>query len=79
MTVFSRPGSADALMGYESRYGNFIGGDWVAPSGGEYFENPTPVTGQGFCEIPRSTEADIDKALDAAHGAATAWGKTRCG
>ena len=79
MTVFSRPGSADALMGYESRYGNFIGGEWVAPSGGEYFENPTPVTGQGFCEIPRSTEADIDKALDAAHGAATAWGKTAAG
>src|SRR6476619_5744771 len=79
MTVFSRPGSADALMAYESRYGNFIGGEWVPPSGGEYFENPTPVTGQAFCEIPRSTEADIDKALDAAHGAATGWGKTAPG
>src|SRR3954464_6711162 len=79
MTVFSRPGSADALMTYESRYGNFIGGEWVPPSGGEYFENPTPVTGQAFCEIPRSTEADIDKALDAAHGAATGWGKTAPG
>ena len=79
MTVYARPGSADALMAYESRYGNFIGGEWVPPSGGEYFENPTPVTGQAFCEIPRSTEADIDKALDAAHGAATAWGKTAAG
>ena len=76
MTVFSRPGAADALMTFESRYGNFIGGEWVPPSGGAYFENPTPVTGQPFCEIPRSTEVDIDKALDAAHGAATAWGKT---
>src|SRR5664280_1185278 len=76
MTVFSRPGAADALMTFESRYGNFIGGEWVPPSGGEYFENLTPVTGQPFCEIPRSGEADIDKALDAAHGAATAWGKT---
>src|SRR5690348_13426797 len=79
MTVFARPGSADALMYFESRYGNFIGGEWVAPLSGEYFENPTPVTGQTFCEIPRSTEADIDKALDAAHGAATAWGKTAAG
>ena len=77
MTVFARPGSADALMAYESRYGNFIGGEWVPPSGGEYFENPTPVTGQTFCEIPRSTEADIDKALDAAHGAATGMGQDR--
>src|SRR3954447_17396074 len=79
MTVFSRPGSADALMAYESRYGNFIGGEWLPPAGGEYFENPTPVTGQAFCEIPRSTEADIDKALDAAQGAATGWGKTAPG
>ncbi|MCV7170887.1 aldehyde dehydrogenase family protein [Mycobacterium sp. CPCC 205372] len=76
MTTYARPGTADALMSFESRYANFIGGEWVAPAGGEYFENPTPVTGQGFCEIPRSTEADIEKALDAAHAAAPAWGKT---
>ena len=76
MTVYARPGSADALMSFESRYGNFIGGEWVPPVGGEYFENPTPVTGQAFCEMPRSTDADIDKALDAAHAAAPAWGKT---
>jgi len=76
MTVFARPGSAGALMSYESRYDNFIGGEWVAPAKGLYFENPTPVTGQTFCEVARSDEADIDKALDAAHGAAPAWGKT---
>src|SRR5690606_21971390 len=76
MTVYARPGSADALMSFESRYDNFIGGEWVAPVGGEYFENPSPVTGQPFCEVARSTEADIDKALDAAHAAAPAWGKT---
>ncbi|OIN80280.1 acetaldehyde dehydrogenase ExaC [Mycobacterium malmoense] len=75
MTVFARPGAAGALMSYESRYQNFIGGQWVAPAGGRYFENPTPVTGQTFCEIPRSDEADIEKALDAAHAAAPAWGK----
>src|ERR1700756_3111228 len=76
MTVFARPGSAGALMSYESRYENFIGGQWVAPVGGRYFENPTPVTGQTFCEVARSDEADIEQALDAAHAAAPAWGKT---
>src|SRR4051812_33525914 len=76
MTTYSPPGSDGSIVSYESRYDNYIGGEWVAPAGGEYFENPTPVTGQTFCEIPRSTDADIDKALDAAHAAAPAWGKT---
>src|ERR1700738_488774 len=76
MTVYARPGSADALMSYDSRYGNFLGGEGAPPVGGEYFENPTPVTGQTFCEVPRSNDADIDKALDAAHAAASQWGKT---
>jgi aldehyde dehydrogenase len=76
MTVYARPGSAEALMSYESRYGNYIGGEWVAPTAGKYFENPTPVTGQVFCEVPRSDESDVEKALDAAHAAAPAWGKT---
>src|SRR4051812_36845869 len=76
MTVYARPGAAEALMSYESRYGNFIGGEWFAPVGGEYFENSTPVTGQPFCEVARSNEADVDKALDAAHGAASQWAST---
>src|ERR1700739_4419729 len=76
MTVFARPGSAGALMSYESRYENYIGGQWVAPVGGRDFENPTPVTGQTFCELARSDGADIEKALDAVHAAAPAWGKT---
>ena len=76
MTVFARPGAAGALMSYQSRYENFIGGQWVAPAGGRYFENPTPVTGQTFCEVARSDAADSAHALDAAHAAAPAWGKT---
>ncbi|MGV0787913.1 aldehyde dehydrogenase [Mycolicibacterium sp. XJ2] len=79
MTVYARPGAADALMSFESRYGNYIGGEWVPPVSGEYFENPTPVTGQPFCEVPRSNETDIEAALDAAHGAATAWRRTAPG
>lgn len=46
------------------------------PVQGRYFENVTPVTGRAFCEIPRSTSEDIDKALDAAHAAKEGWGKT---
>ncbi|NVB40281.1 aldehyde dehydrogenase [Pseudenhygromyxa sp. WMMC2535] len=74
--TYAPPNSEGALVNFKSRYANFIGGEWVAPIKGEYFENPSPVTGQSFCEIPRSTAADIDKALDAAHGAREAWGKT---
>jgi aldehyde dehydrogenase len=76
MTQYARPGAEGSLMTFESRYDNYIGGQWVPPVNGEYFENPTPVTGQAFCEVARSTEADIEKALDAAHAAAPAWGKT---
>ncbi len=76
MTVYARPGAAGSLMSYQSRYDNWIGGEWVAPVKGQYFENVTPVTGQGFCEVARSTAEDIELALDAAHAAAPAWGKT---
>ncbi|MFT4113729.1 aldehyde dehydrogenase family protein, partial [Silvibacterium sp.] len=61
---------------FKKRYGNFIGGEWVAPVGGQYFENITPVTGKVLCEIPRSGEADIEKALDAATKAKRGWAKT---
>ncbi|MGZ4617345.1 MAG: acetaldehyde dehydrogenase ExaC [Frankiaceae bacterium] len=73
---YAPPGTVGSLMTFKSRYENFIGGDWTAPVHGRYFENPSPVTGQPFCEVPRSTAADIDLALDAAHAAAPAWGKT---
>ena len=51
-----------------------MGGQWVEPVKGEYFENISPVTGKPFCEIPRSSAEDIEKALDAAHAAADGWG-----
>ncbi|OOL29775.1 aldehyde dehydrogenase [Rhodococcus rhodochrous] len=63
-------------MSFQSRYDNWIGGQWVPPVKGQYFENVTPVTGQPFTEVARSTEEDIELALDAAHAAAPAWGKT---
>ena len=76
MTVYARPGNEGSVMAFQSRYENYIGGEWVAPTAGRYFENASPVNGQPFCEIPRSDETDIEKALDAAHAAAPAWGKT---
>ena len=76
MTVYARPGAEGSLMSFAPRYDNYIGGEWVAPVKGRYFENSTPVTGEVFCEVARSDEADIERALDAAHAAAPAWGKT---
>ena len=58
------------------RYDNFIGGKWVAPVEGKYFDNPSPITGKKLCQVPRSTAADIELALDAAHKAKDAWGRT---
>ncbi|MFW2852665.1 aldehyde dehydrogenase [Sphingomonas sp. TX0543] len=58
------------------RYDNYIGGAWVAPVRGQYFDNPSPVTGQNICEVARGTAEDIELALDAAHAAKDAWGRT---
>ena len=76
MAVFPQPGSAESSVSVKSRYDNYIGGEWVPPVKGLYFENITPVTGKPFTEIARSNAEDIDKALDAAHAAKDAWGKT---
>lgn len=70
------PGKFGTAVQFKKRYGNYINGEWAAPAKGQYFENITPVTGKPFCEIPRSTAEDIERALDAAHAAKAAWGKT---
>ena len=74
--IYAQPGTQDSLLTIKPRYGNYIGGEFVAPVNGEYFTNTTPVTGAVAGEFPRSTAADINLALDAAHAAAPAWGKT---
>ncbi len=76
MTVYAAPGQPGSKMTYKSRYDNYIGGKYVPPSSGQYFENVTPVTGQVFCEMARGNADDVDLALDAAHAAAPAWGRT---
>jgi aldehyde dehydrogenase len=74
--IFANPGSPDSLITFKSQYQNYIGGEWVAPVGGQYFDNVSPVNGAVFCQVPRSDRRDIDLALDAAHAAREAWGKT---
>ena len=74
--IYAQPGKDGSVVSYKQQYENYIGGEWVAPVKGQYFDNITPVTGEAFCRIPRSTAEDIDLALDAAHKAAPAWGKT---
>ncbi|WP_024276949.1 aldehyde dehydrogenase [Xanthobacter sp. 126] len=61
---------------FKARYGNFIGGAFVEPVNGRYFENTSPITGKVICEVARSDEHDIERALDAAHAAKKAWGRT---
>tara|TARA_Y100001935_G_scaffold238369_1_gene224745 strand:+ start:83806 stop:85329 length:1524 start_codon:yes stop_codon:yes gene_type:complete len=58
---------------FKDQYENFIGGKWVAPVKGQYFENTSPVDGNSFTRIPRSTAEDIELAIDAAWEAAKSW------
>ncbi|MFE5792099.1 aldehyde dehydrogenase family protein [Streptomyces sp. NPDC056503] len=76
MTRYAAPGTEGALMAYQPRYDHWIGGEYVAPAGGRYFENPSPVDGKPFTEVARGTAEDVERALDAAHAAAPAWGRT---
>ena len=76
MALYAAPGRPDSLVSVQDRYGNYIGGEFVPPSKGVYFENISPVTGRSFTEIARSTAEDVELALDAAHGAKRAWGRT---
>jgi aldehyde dehydrogenase len=74
--IYIKPGSEGSILDTKQHYANYINGEWLAPVNGVYFTNISPVTGEEFCQIPRSDEADINLALDAAHSAKAAWGKT---
>ncbi|OYZ69594.1 MAG: aldehyde dehydrogenase, partial [Methylophilaceae bacterium 17-43-7] len=73
--------SLDILKGlgvsipYKAKYDNFIGGQWVAPTKGEYFDVISPITGKPYTQAARSSAEDVELALDAAHAAADKWGK----
>ncbi len=74
--VYVWPNQKDSKVEFRARYQNFIGGEWVRPAKEQYFENVTPVTGRAYCEVPRSTAEDIEKAIDAAYIAKTTFCKT---
>jgi aldehyde dehydrogenase len=74
--LYAMPGTPGSKVPYKSRYDNFIGGKWVAPLKGEYFDVVTPINGKPYTQAARSGPEDVELALDAAHAAAPAWGKT---
>ncbi len=74
--TISKPQATDPGSIFKKRYANFIGGQWVEPKSGQYFDNTSPVNGKVFTSVPRSNADDIEAALDAAHAAKDAWGKT---
>jgi aldehyde dehydrogenase len=74
--IYAHAGEAGAKVQYKAKYDNFIGGKWVAPIEGQYFDVVTPISGKVYTQAARSTAEDIDAALDAAHAAADKWGRT---
>jgi len=60
----------------KDRYDNFIGGKFVKPSSGEYFDNISPIDGKPFSQAARGNAQDIELALDAAHKAFETWSRT---
>ena len=74
--IYAQPNTSEAKVQYKARYDNFIGGQWVAPVSGQYFDVITPISGKVYTQAARSTEADIELALDAAHAAKAGWAAT---
>ncbi|KML35092.1 aldehyde dehydrogenase [Rossellomorea marisflavi] len=74
--LYQNPNTEGSMVSFKDQYENFIGGEFVPPVSGEYFDNVSPVTGKVFTRIARSNKEDVEKALDAAHAAKDAWGKT---
>jgi aldehyde dehydrogenase len=76
LSGYKAPNTEGSLLHYKPRYENFIGGEWVPPVNGEYFDNPSPVDGKVFTKVPRSQKEDIELALDKAHQAREKWANT---
>lgn len=74
--LYGSPGTGNSKIQYKAKYDNFIGGKWVPPVKGQYFDVITPISGAVYTQAARSTAEDIELALDAAHAVADKWGKT---
>lgn len=74
--VYAVPNTEGSKVDFKEQYDNYINGGWQAPKNGQYFENLSPVNGKVFTKVARSSAEDVESALDAAHAAKEAWGKT---
>ncbi len=70
------PGEYGYPLRLKARYNNYIGGEWMPPQAGEWYQDLTPITGKPLCEVANSTAQDIELALDAAHAVKAQWGRT---
>jgi len=77
--IYAAPGTAGAPVAFKPKYDNFINGQFVAPVDGQYFDVISPINGKVFTQAARSTAADVERALDAAHAAKDAWAATSAG
>ncbi|SFS59444.1 aldehyde dehydrogenase family protein [Marininema halotolerans] len=73
---YKKPNTEGSVLQFKKQYENFIGGEWVPPADGEYFDNPSPVDGKIFTRIPRSKKEDIELAVKKAHAVKERWGNT---
>ncbi|MCB1994979.1 MAG: aldehyde dehydrogenase family protein, partial [Rhodoferax sp.] len=76
MTLYAAPGAPGAPIAFAAHYDNFIGGRFVPPVAGRYFDVVTPISGKVYTKAARSDADDVERALDAAHAAAPAWAAT---
>jgi aldehyde dehydrogenase len=74
--IYLAPPHPGSKASFRPQYENFIGGKWMPPVNGQYFDDVSPITGAPFTKVPRSSAEDVELALDAAHAAKDAWGKT---
>ena len=74
--LYPQPGTSESPIEVKEHYDNYIGGKWVPAVDGGTFDDISPITGASFCTVARSRAADVELALDAAHAAREAWGRT---
>jgi len=72
----SKPGFERRPSALRKSYDNFIGGKWVKPVKGRYFASISPINQMELAQVARSSAEDVELALDAAHKAKDAWGRT---
>lgn len=74
--IYTNPNESNAKYKVKERYSNFIDGSWTEPQEGEYFDNISPITGDNYAKVPRSSQKDVDLAVKAAKKAQVEWGKS---